>query len=47
LLERAKLVRAEFVQAIGEHWSKRQLEANQLAKAAIKTNPGGARAAGT
>lgn len=30
LYERAKLVRAEFVQAIDEHWSKRQLEANQL-----------------
>lgn len=30
LVARAKLVRAEFVQAIGEHWSKRHLEANQL-----------------
>lgn len=30
LLQRAKLVRAEFVQAIDEHWSKRRLEANQL-----------------
>jgi hypothetical protein len=29
LLKRAKLVRAEFVQAIDEHWSKRRLEANQ------------------
>ena len=32
LLQRAKLVRCEFVQAIDEHWSKRQLEANQLAR---------------
>lgn len=31
LRERVKLVRAEFVQAIDEHWSKRRLEANQLA----------------
>ncbi len=31
LLSRAKLVRAEFTQAIDEHWSKRGLEANQLA----------------
>lgn len=31
LLSRAKLVRAEFVQAIEEHWSKRKLEENQLA----------------
>lgn len=30
LVGRAKLVRAEFVQAIGEHWSKRRSEANQL-----------------
>lgn len=30
LAARAKLVRAEFVQAIEEHWSKRQLEENQL-----------------
>ncbi len=34
LLERVKLVRAEFVQAIDEHWSKRRLEANQLASPA-------------
>jgi hypothetical protein len=27
---RAKLVRSEFVQTIDEHWSKRQLETNQL-----------------
>lgn len=31
LLARAKLVRAEFVQAIEEHWSKRALEKNRLA----------------
>ena len=30
LAARAKLVRAEFVQAIDEHWSKRRLVANQL-----------------
>jgi hypothetical protein len=30
LVARAKLVRAEFLQAIDEHWSKRQLEANHL-----------------
>jgi len=30
LLERAKLVRAEFVQAIDEHWAKRALKPNQL-----------------
>lgn len=30
LIQRAKLVRAEFVQAIGEHWSKRRLEVNAL-----------------
>jgi len=34
LLQRAKLVRAEFVQAIDEHWSKRPLTANQLARTA-------------
>lgn len=34
LLERAKLVRAEFVQNIDQHWSKRHLEANQLARSA-------------
>lgn len=34
LLDRAKLVRAEFVQAIGEHWSKRRLEENQLVRTA-------------
>lgn len=31
LLGRAKLVRGEFTQAIDEHWSRRQLEHNQLA----------------
>lgn len=31
LVARAKLVRAEFVQAIDAHWSKRSLETNQLA----------------
>lgn len=31
LTARAKLVRAEFVQAIEEHWSKRAIEPNQLA----------------
>lgn len=31
LVARAKLVRAEFVQAIDVHWSKRNLETNQLA----------------
>lgn len=31
LLSRAKLVRAEFVQTIEQHWSKRRLEPNQLA----------------
>lgn len=30
LIARAKLVRAEFVQAIGEHWTKRALEPNRL-----------------
>jgi hypothetical protein len=33
LLQRAKLVRAEFVQAIEQHWSKRAIEPNQLARA--------------
>ncbi len=32
LTARAKLVRAEFVQAIDEHWSKRAIEENQLAE---------------
>lgn len=31
LIARAKLVRAEFAQAIDDHWSKRRLEENQLA----------------
>lgn len=34
LVERAKLVRAEFVQAIDQHWSKRRLQTNRLASAA-------------
>ena len=34
VLERVKLVRQEFVQAIDEHWSKRPLEVNQLVRAA-------------
>jgi ATP-dependent RNA circularization protein (DNA/RNA ligase family) len=34
LVERAKLVRAEFVQAIDAHWSKRRIEANQLLRGA-------------
>lgn len=32
LVGRAKLVRAEFVQSIHQHWSKRRLEVNQLAR---------------
>lgn len=32
LTARAKLVRAEFVQTIDDHWSKRTLEENQLAE---------------
>ncbi len=32
LVARAKLVRAEFVQNIHEHWSKRRLEANQMVR---------------
>ena len=31
LAQRAKLVRAEFAQAIGEHWSKGPLQVNELA----------------
>jgi hypothetical protein len=38
LVARAKLVRAEFVQAIDEHWSKRRLEENQLASNGGDTN---------
>jgi hypothetical protein len=34
LLQRAKLVRAEFVQAIDDHWSRRRLEANQVVRTA-------------
>jgi ATP-dependent RNA circularization protein (DNA/RNA ligase family) len=32
LVSRAKLVRSEFTQAIGEHWSHRPLQANTLEK---------------
>jgi hypothetical protein len=35
LAARAKLVRPEFVQSIGEHWSHRKLESNQLAAAEV------------
>lgn len=35
LRDRAKLVRAEFVQAIGDHWSKRHLEENQIVRTAL------------
>lgn len=34
LTARAKLVRAEFVQAIDEHWAKRSIEENKLAEGA-------------
>jgi hypothetical protein len=34
LLQRAKLVRAEFVQNMDDHWSKRRLEANQVVRVA-------------
>ena len=34
LIARAKLVRPEFVQAIGDHWSRRQLQTNRLAPGA-------------
>lgn len=34
LVQRAKLVRPEFAQAIEEHWSRRQLQPNQLARTA-------------
>lgn len=37
LVARAKLVRAEFVQAIGAHWTKRKLETNQLAAQVDRT----------
>ena len=40
LVARAKLVRPEFVQAIGEHWSRRVLRTNALAR-----DHGGERAA--
>ena len=34
LIQRAKLVRTEFVQAIGEHWSRGPLHVNRLRRAA-------------
>jgi len=34
LVQRAKLVCSEFVQGIDDHWSKRRIEANQLARTA-------------
>jgi ATP-dependent RNA circularization protein (DNA/RNA ligase family) len=34
LLQRTKLVRAEFVQNIDDHWSRRRLETNQVARTA-------------
>lgn len=40
LSARAKLVRAEFTQAIDKHWSKPPLEANQLADAKPGPGPG-------
>jgi hypothetical protein len=33
LLERSKIVRAEFMQSIEKHWSGRELERNALAAA--------------
>ncbi len=41
LEKRAKLVRAEFVQAIGEHWSKRELKKNRLALPSKPREAGG------
>lgn len=38
LLARAKLVRAEFTQQIGEHWSSRVLSPNSLASGAVISN---------
>jgi ATP-dependent RNA circularization protein (DNA/RNA ligase family) len=35
LLQRAKVVRAEFVQQIGEHWSKQPLAPNRLLSALV------------
>jgi hypothetical protein len=40
LTARAKLVRAEFAQAIDAHWSKRRLEENQLAPSAPGSRAG-------
>ncbi len=39
LIARAKLVRAEFVQAIGDHWSSQQLRKNALAEGAGELVP--------
>lgn len=38
LAQRAKVVRAEFVQSIGEHWSARPVERNRLADPAVGRN---------
>lgn len=38
LTARAKLVRAEFAQAIDEHWSRRRLKENQLAPNVVGRN---------
>lgn len=40
---RAKLVRAEFAQAIEEHWSRGPLRRNELAQGAVTARPGRAR----
>jgi hypothetical protein len=40
LTQRAKVVRAEFVQQIGEHWSKQLLVINKLKSAGIKKGQG-------
>lgn len=36
LRQRAKLVRAEFVQSIDDHWSRRRLEPNLLARTGVQ-----------
>ena len=35
LLERVKLVRADFIQQIAGHWRRRSLESNRLHDAAV------------
>jgi ATP-dependent RNA circularization protein (DNA/RNA ligase family) len=40
LVTRAKLVRPEFAQAIGEHWSRRGIETNRLASQGEHPCPG-------